>query len=83
VAIAVPPEIITLDASGKYQVQIRALDDLGNEYRMSSATALIAEDAPWAFPLSVVGFVWFPYLWIVFPIGTGLLGIIRTRRPRR
>ena len=84
VADTVPPrfEIITLDATGRYSVQTRSQTELRGDYRLSSVTGLVGEDPSWEFPLSVVNFVWFPYLWLVFPIGTSLLGVILLRPSR-
>ncbi len=72
-------EIITIDATGKYSVQIRTKNELRGEHRMSSVTYLVAEDPIPEFPLSLVNFILFPYLVLVFPIGTGLLGVLLLR----
>ena len=75
-------EIITIDAAGQHHVQMRAQNELRGEFRLRAVTALVAEDPRPEFPLSVVDFIWFPYLWLAFPIGTGLLGVLLLRPPR-
>jgi hypothetical protein len=84
VADSVPPrfEIITVDAQGNIGVHQYAQDEVRSEYRVRAATALIAENSRSQFSLSVVGLALVPYLLLVFPIGTGLVGIVLIRQPR-
>ena len=84
VADSVPPrfEIITVDAQGHSTVQVHPQSEVRGEYRRGTVTALIAEDPSQEFPLSVVGLLWVPYLLLVFPIGTGVLGVVLLRRSR-
>ena len=84
IADTAPPrfEIFTLDAKGHHTIALRAQQELRSEYRLNTVTALVAEDPRPEFPLSVVSFVWFPYLWLVYPLGTGLLGFVMLRPAR-
>lgn len=75
-------EIITVDATGNYTVQVRTQEEVRGEYRLGTVTALVGENSRPEFPLSVVNLLWLPYLLLVFPIGTGIVGVLLFRSGR-
>lgn len=84
VADSVPPrfEIIAVEANGQTSVHVYGQSEVRGEYRRGTVTALIAEDPRPEFPFSVVGLLWVPYLLLVFPIGTGIVGVVLLRSAR-
>lgn len=76
-------ETITVDAAGVVSVRTHAADRLGGDRRLRAATETITDEPLLDFPLSVaVWGVWMPYLWLIYPIGTGVLGFVLLREPR-
>lgn len=81
-ADTVPPrfEVIVVDTSGRHAVHTYSQRALRRDERLHNLTYLVAERLRPDHPLSVTAFVWFPYLVLLFPIGTGIAGAWMLRR---
>ena len=75
-------EIITIDATGEYRVQMHTQDELRRDYRLNAVTGLVGESPFPEFWLSIVNFAMVPWLLLIFPIGTGVLGVALLRSSR-
>ena len=76
-------ETITVDAAGAVNVRMHSADNVDGAYQLSVATATITDQPRLDFPLSAAAWgVWVPFLWLVYPIGTGVLGFVLLREPR-
>jgi hypothetical protein len=76
-------ELSVLSRDGTVDTQVLSGWQLSTEYRRHRATQLLTESEWTAFPLSVVPFLHFPPLLLVFPLGSASCGawLLRRRKP--
>ena len=69
-------ELTELDSDGSIHTRMLSGWQLGLDFRASEVTGLLTWDSWWPFPLDVIGFVFFPLLFVIYPIGTFVAGSV-------
>jgi hypothetical protein len=71
-------EVTVVSAGGTSRTRILRGWQLGSDYRHYRATQFM-RGGTWAIPLALGSFVFFPILFLIFPVGTLVVGILLVR----